>query len=261
MAATLRPAGALLIAAIMSGVASAAQPDPPELTSTVNDFAEVIDADSTRRIDALVEQLRAASGDRIAVATIRSFKPWPDLQSYAVRMFENRGRGIGDTGKDNGLLMVVALDDRRAWIEVGYGLEGFITDGFAGETVRETMGPYFRQGRFGEGIMAGVTRVAERIAQGRNVVLRDLPQPTTPASPAMEFPLVLVLFVAVMILNALLGGGRRRRRRRHWSSGVGPFGGSGWSGGGWSSGGFGGGFGGGGFGGGRSGGGGGGGSW
>ena len=95
-------------------------------------------------------------------------------------MFENHGSGIGDKGKDNGVLILLALDDRQVWIETGYGLEGFITDGFAGETSR-AMAPFFRDGEYGRGLVAGATRVAQRIAEGRNVNL-DLapaPQPQT----------------------------------------------------------------------------------
>ena len=73
----------------------------------------------------------------MVVATVKTFQPWPDVQSYATKMFENGGRGIGDKGKDNGLLVLLAVDDRQVWVEVGYDLEGVVTDGFAGETSRQ----------------------------------------------------------------------------------------------------------------------------
>ena len=69
-----------------------------------------------------------------------------------LKMFQNQGKGIGDKAKDNGVLMVLALDDRQVWIETGYGVEGFITDGFAGETSR-SMTPFFRDGEFGRGLL------------------------------------------------------------------------------------------------------------
>ena len=95
--------------------------------------------------------------------------PYADIREYAIKLFENRGRGIGDKGKDNGLLIVLAVKERRVRIEVGYGLEQWITDGFAGETSREYMVPEFRSGRYGAGLLAGTTRIIGRIAQGRNV--------------------------------------------------------------------------------------------
>ena len=182
-------------------------------------------------------------------------------------MFENRGRGIGEKNRDNGLLIVLAVKDRRVKVEVGYDLEEFVTDGFAGEVSREQMAPDFRRGDYGAGLLAGVSRLVERIAERRNVTLQGLPAAAErePRDEESGFPVLFVIFILFMVINAIAGRTRRRRRRgwgagpwSGWNSGVGPFGG-GFGGGGFGGGGFGGGFGG--FGGGRSGGGGGGASW
>jgi uncharacterized protein len=207
------------------------------------------------------------------VATVKTFQPAADIRVYANEMFENHGRGIGQKGRDNGLLLLLAVDDRQVWAEVGYDLEGIITDGFAGETSRNVMVPYFRKSDYGGGMLAGATRLAQRIAETRNVTLEGVPvrQPAGSEDDDGEFPFILIIFLVMMIINVLrsamnrLLGRTNRRRGRRWTSTVGPFGSGygGWSsgGGGWTSGGggFGGGFGG--FGGGRSGGGGGGASW
>lgn len=240
-----------------------AQTAPPELAAPVNDFAGVIDAASERAIDSLIRQLQNATGDVLVVATVKTFQPFADLSSYAVEMFENRGKGIGTKGQDNGVLLVLAVDDRQVWIETGYGLEGFITDGFAGETSR-AMTPFFRAGDYGQGVLSGATTIAQRIAQGRNVALdlAPVPAPRTERSSRRggNFPIGLIVILIIIFLNMMGGGGGRRgmRRRGHWVSGVGPFGGGFGGGGSWGGGG--GGFGGG-FGGGRSGGGGGGAGW
>ena len=193
------------------GVAAAAQPPPPELTATGQRLRWCHQRRRRAALDTIVEQLRAASGDRIVVATVRTFKPYPDLQTYAVQMFENHGKGIGGKGKDNGLLILVAVDDRQVWIEVGYGLEGFITDGFAGETSRETMVPFFRRGDYGEGLVAGATRVAQRIAEGRNVTLRGRPRHREPAArPVGNIrlnPITAGLIVLYILYRLLRGGG------------------------------------------------------
>src|SRR5262249_33726261 len=104
-----------------------AQPAPPELTRPVNDFANVIDAASEAEIERRILELKNASGDIVVVATIDTFAPYADIREYAVKMFENRGRGIGAKGKDNGLLMLLAVKDRDVWNEVGYDLEQFVT--------------------------------------------------------------------------------------------------------------------------------------
>jgi len=254
----------LLTAVVLSlAVAAAAQPPPPELTAPVNDFAGVIDAESSQALDRLIRALRDASGDSVIVATVKTFQPWGDVRSYATKMFENGGRGIGERGKDNGLLVLLAVDDRQVWVEVGYDLEGIVTDGFAGETSRQVMAPYFRQGRYGQGLLAGTSRIIERIAADRNVTVTGVrvSAPPEPTRDPVSINWIVLLFVIVFIIVPLLKG-RTGRRRRRWRGGVGPWGG-GYYGGTWgggsswggSSGGFGG------FGGGRSGGGGGGASW
>jgi uncharacterized protein len=233
---------------------------PPELTEPVNDFAHVIDAASARELDGSIRALKAASGDVVVVATVSTVEPYADIRELAVKLFENRGRGIGNKGKDNGLLILLALKERRLWIEVGYGLEGWITDGYAGETSRDYMAPEFRAGRYGAGLLAGTRRIIGRIAQGRNVQLTgvEIPQERREPGTQISASWIILLFILIVIISRMSGGQGRRLRGggwSGWSSGVGPFGG-GWGGG---FGGGGGGFGG--FGGGRSGGGGGGGGW
>ena len=261
-----------LFAFARDGSPAPARPDRPlpELTQPVNDFAKVIDESSRTAIDALIRRLQTATGDVVVVATVATVEPYADIREYAVRLFENHGRGIGEKGKDNGVLILLALKERRVWIEAGYGLEQWITDGFAGETSREYLVPAFRNGRYGAGLLNGTGRVVARIARGRNVTLTgvELPRGGLREITGIPFSLIILLVVLGIILVATAartGGGPRGGIRNWgggpwsgWSSGVGPFGG-GWTGGG---GGFGGGFGGfGGFGGGRSGGGGGGAGW
>jgi uncharacterized protein len=247
----------------MTGLSSFAQTPPPALTRPVNDFAAVIDPASSQGLDRLIRELHDKSGDVIVVATVKTFRPWGDLRSYATAMFENGGRGIGAKGKDNGLLVVLAVDDRQVWVEVGYDLESIITDGFAGETSRQVMAPRFRQGEYGGGILDGVTRIAQRIAAARKVSLTGVPPASRTVRDRLAVPpeYIALAFVVLIILLSIKGSGGPGPRRR-WRGGVGPWGGM-YSGGHWgggstwrgSSGGFGG------FGGGRSGGGGGGASW
>jgi uncharacterized protein len=254
------------VAAGLSGAASAqnattATQSLPELTQPVDDFANIIDPESARDIDRISRALKAASGDVIVVATVPSVEPYADINEFAVKLFENHGHGIGDKGKDNGVLIVTAVKERKVRIEVGYDLEQWITDGYAGETIREFITPSFRQGRYGVGLLAGTARIAGRIAEGRGVSLSGAGAPSAPSGGGSGLPIwaILLVFLIFWLLSRSGGGPRTRYWGggpwSGWSSGVGSFGG------GWSSGGgsFGGGFGG--FGGGRSGGGGASGGW
>jgi uncharacterized protein len=276
-ALTRRPRAALWRLAcglLASAAATAAQPEPPALTGPITDLAHVIDAASERELERRIAALQQATGDVVVVATVPTFQPYATIEQYSVKMFENRGQGVGQKGKDNGLLILVAVEDRKVKIEVGYDLEAYITDGYAGQTIREQILPAFKAGRYGPGLIAGATRIINRIAEQRGVALQGMPPGAPPASERARgggrgnLPglVVIVLFLIFLALS----NRRSRRRRRHWgggpwsgwSSGVGPFG--------TGSGGFGGGFGGfggrggggfGGFGGGRSGGGGASGGW
>ena len=153
-----------------------AQPAPPRLTDTVNDFAHVIDSASRAELDRRIRALEHATGDVVVVATVPTYQPYADINEYAVKMFENGGRGIGQKGKDNGLLIVAAIDDHRVRIETGYDLEGIVPDGYAGETIRNYITPEFGRGRYGAGLVAGATRLINHIAEGRGVAIPDVPR-------------------------------------------------------------------------------------
>jgi uncharacterized protein len=268
----LRTVCALFVLVMAAGsrqsavTAAAAQQPPPQLTDTVNDFANVVDATSRAELDRRIRALREATGDTIAIATVQTFAPYGTIDEYAVKMFENGGRGIGDKDKDNGLLIVVAVQDRALRLEVGYGLEAIVPDGFAGE-VRDIIRAKFREGRYGEGLLSGTTTIINRISEKRGVAVPNVPiEPTRKLSRSSRgFPVSTLFWIVIAIIILSRGGGRRRRRYwgggpwSNWTGGVGGFGGGGFGGGGFGGGGGGGGFGG--FGGGGSGGGGASGSW
>src|SRR5262245_39023681 len=160
--ACLTVRAALLSGCVLAAVAFgfsrtllAAAPPLPELTGPVNDFAHVIDSASASEIDRMSRALQAKTGDVVVVATVSTIEPYGSVEQYAVKMFENRGRGIGDKAKDNGVLILLAMKERRVRVEVGYGLEQWITDGFAGETSRQGIAPEVDGGRYGNGPRLG----------------------------------------------------------------------------------------------------------
>lgn len=246
----------LLLLVAAPAVASAQTPAPPTLTAPVNDFGGVIDAASVEQLDRIIRALQAASGDVIIVATVKTLEPYGTIEEYAVRMFEAAGIGAGDT--DNGALILVAVDDRKVRIEVGYGLEEFITDGYAGDVIRTHLLPAFREGRYGPGLVDATRTMAWRLADARGVTLdeaRPVARPSGGNDVAPGGMTTVLIFIALWLfvqwIASKTGGGssgfNRRGRRGTWSGWTGGIGGFG---GGFGSGGFsGGGFGGGGFGG------------
>jgi uncharacterized protein len=237
----------------------------PALTAPVNDFAHLIDSSTVQELDRRIRALQGQTGDAVVVATVDTIEPLGSVEDYALKLFEQAG--IGKKGQNNGLLILVAKTERRVRIEVGYDLEEFVTDGYAGDVIRRDFLPRFREGDYSGGLLAGTTRIINRIAERRGVTLTDVPvQATRDPKPARFSGLlpvaIIILFFILSIANRRGGG---RRRRSPWIGFGGPFGGGfgGFGGGGF--GGFGGGGGGGGgfggFGGGMSGGGGASGRW
>jgi uncharacterized protein len=111
-----------------------------------------------------LQQLRQQNGAEIAVVTIRSLEGAP-IEDYAVELFERWG--IGGEGQDNGVLLLVAVEDREIRIEVGYGLEPVITDSRAGRMIREVIAPELSEGDYDAGLTAGAAALSELAFEGQ----------------------------------------------------------------------------------------------
>lgn len=273
LAATVLVAVACAFAAPARGqdtTASSYGPPIPEPVGYVNDAAGVLSEPQRAKLEAFLDQVHEKTGAQFAVLTMRSTAP-VEPSEYKVRVFEKWG--IGDRDRDDGLLMLVAIEERQVRFETGYGLEGVLPDGLQSRIFRDDMAPSFRNGDYDTGIANGVVACAARIAAEKGVTLewdgrelrysrksgrRGLP-------PALIVMLLAFLFLWIVVAVRVQRHPASRRRGAWWyGDWTGGSGGGGW-GGGFGGGGFGGGGGGGGsfggFGGGGSGGGGGGGSW
>lgn len=174
----------------------------------VSDFAAVVDASSRDRLEQYCASLETATGVQMAIVTL------PDLNGEPVDQVANdlfRKWGIGQRGKDNGVLLLLAIADRRSRLELGYGLEPTITDGLAGDVLR-SMQPYLRAGHYGDALLEGTNEIGERITQAKGVSLavpapRPLerrPQQTT--LPSWVIP--VGIFAFFLLMGGLRGGGR-----------------------------------------------------
>lgn len=129
----------------------------PQPTGFVNDYAGVIQAGTKDKLEGALQALEKKTGVEIAVVTVKSLDGRP-IEDYAVDLYA--AWGIGKKGKDEGALILVAPADRKVRIEVGYGLEGAINDALAGRIIRDAMIPFFKEGDFTRGIVAGTQAVA-----------------------------------------------------------------------------------------------------
>ncbi|UCH12689.1 MAG: TPM domain-containing protein [Candidatus Omnitrophota bacterium] len=231
----------------------------PAYRGYVNDFANVISAEDERTIEALAQELETETTAQIAVVTMPTTKP-STIEQYAVELFEKWG--IGTKEKDNGVLILMAANDKKVRIETGYGLEGAIPDAIANQIISRIMIPQFKQGNFSKGIVLGAVSVAQLAAKEYNVKLTGAAgyaraATVTPASPAatlLRLLMTLSFFILIFGLRSgllfyFILGGMGRRRGGMWygtgyhgtgggfSGGFGGFGG-GLSGGGGASGGW-----------------------
>jgi uncharacterized protein len=241
----------LLSLAVFAQPASQLRP-----TGYVNDFAHVLDASTTAQLENVAQQVDDKAHAQIAVVTIPSLNG-SDIESYAVDLFKKWG--VGSKSSDKGVLILLATDDHRYRIEVGYGLEPILPDGKVGGFGREAV-PLLRQNDYNAAVSLMTLRVAQVIAQDAGVELTGA-EPRAPAeqpesSHSGWSPLLIVIIVIIVLFVPPV------RRLLFWMFIFGAFGGGNRGGGSWGGGGFGGGGGGfGGFGGGSSGGGGASGSW
>lgn len=182
----------------------------PELKDFVTDEANIIDEQYESAILAVTKHVEQNTTAEIAVVTVNSLEGM-DIETYANELFEQAG--IGKRDVDNGLLILVAPNERKFRIEVGYGLEGAITDAAAMEVGNNIFVPNFRNNDFGKGIYDAVAVIAAHLENDEEVLsqYKSAYVNRRSSSGAGWFNLV---FLAILILSMGVGGvgyGRRRR--------------------------------------------------
>lgn len=136
----------------------------PELTGRVVDMANLISADTERSLSLDLEKLEQETTDQVVVVTVPDLEGEP-IESLGLRL--GRGWGIGQKDVDNGVLLIVAPNDRKVRIEVGYGLEGLLTDDRAKVIIDDPLLPAFRAGRYEAGISNGVSEIVAVLRSDR----------------------------------------------------------------------------------------------
>jgi uncharacterized protein len=172
----------------------------PAPAARVTDLTGTLAPSERTALEAKLAAWEQQSGNQLAVLLVPSTQPEP-IEAYAIRVAE--AWKIGRKGQDNGALLLVAKNDRKLRIEVGYGLEGVLTDAMSKRIIAETISPPFRQGQFAAGISAGVDRIIGVVGKG------EPPSPSAQRKPPPQpggFPLewIVVLFFVVPVLGRIL---------------------------------------------------------
>lgn len=211
----------------------------------VNDYADVLDFETESTIVKYGRQLEELTGAQLVVLTIKSLDGRP-LEEYSLRVL--RGWGIGQEEENNGVLILLAVDDRQSRIEVGYGLEGALPDGKTGRIQDEYMLPYFKEGDYSKGILEGYKALLVEIYKEYGIEPEEeitaTPQPIQPQPIVRRDinPIRLLIAISILLLfdQIFLGGAILRTifiilfsgRRGGPRGGPGGWGGGGYSGGG-----------------------------
>jgi uncharacterized protein len=238
-----RKAGLLLLVALLlclPGVALSLTVPPPE--GYVNDHANILSEREKAGLESILKRFEAETTNQVVLLVIPSLEG-DSLEDFSIRVAESWK--VGQKGRDNGVIFLVAVEDRKARIEVGYGLEGALTDAQSGRILRDLVFPAFRQGDYSGGIRAGLVGIMQAIQGEFPSQAAGQMTPTRQARAKASGLLLPLLFFLLLfsragrffLLGGLLGGmfggrggGMGRGGFGGFSGGGGGFGGGGASG-------------------------------
>jgi len=174
----------------------------PRPRGYLNDFAGVVDGTSAQQIESICTSIERSTGVEISVITIESLDG-STIEQEGLRYLE--GWGVGKKGEDNGVVIIVAIKDRKIRIETGYGMEGILPDSKAGEIIRYDITPRFKQSDYGGGLLAAVYKIG-KIAGGEIVTYSKTPRKKSNIGGFIYF-----IFLIILIISSF---SRRRRGSR-----------------------------------------------
>jgi uncharacterized protein len=204
----------LLLAALALALPAQAQDLPPRPAGPVYDGANILSPATEADLDQRLRAYNAQTGRALVVATIPT-TGGENIEPYATRLFADWG--IGGAERDQGLLLLIARDDKKMRIEVGYGLHPYFGGIMAGRVIRDTITPRFREGDFDGGVTAGIEAITQHLARSpADAIAIEEAAQAAEAAEAEEggFPVGALIWVGFMffffVLPMLRGGGRRR---------------------------------------------------
>ncbi|MCB1693748.1 MAG: TPM domain-containing protein [Pseudomonadales bacterium] len=232
----------LFVLLALPGIACA-KIDFPKLTGRVVDQAGMLSSSTEKQISALSEAHEKATGNQVVVVTVNSLDG-NAIEEYGYQL--GRYWGIGQKGKNNGVLLIVAKAERKIRIEVGYGLEGELTDAISSNIISTVITPQFKSAQFDEGVLEGTQAIIQALG-GQYEMRERKSRSSHKVTPGWLFLVFIVVFWILpgifgrrsfwggLLLGSMLG--RSSRHRGGWGGGGGGFGGGGFGGGGGSFGG------------------------
>lgn len=202
-----------LIASLLLPAAALAYVSPGQPTGFVNDFASMLSTEAKSGLEQELTNFEKETGNEIVIATIPTHGTDETIETYATKLFEEWK--IGKEKPDNGLLLLIARDDREMRIEVGYGLEGAVPDIEAGHIISDVLTPAFQQSDYDSGVQAAAVRLMDDVRKGAPPV-----ESSQGGSRAVDwvgffFQKFYVFFILFIYMGALLA-----RSKSWWAGGV-----------------------------------------
>lgn len=185
----------VVVSLLLIPLVSHAQEESFALQGWVTDKAQVLTVEQNQALTQNIAAYEQTTTNEITVLILKSLNDVP-IENIAVETFNSMG--IGKKGKDNGVLLVVALDDKKARIEVGYGLEGDLTDLESSLILRDSIFPFFKEGKYSEGIFSGVNAIKQAI--GAELV--DTARAEKNTENLLKFVIFIVLFFGSIIASS-----------------------------------------------------------
>jgi uncharacterized protein len=211
----------LVLAAVFlcaSAIAYAA-PTFPTLTGRVVDQAGILSPQAEAQLTRKLEELENTTGRQLVVVTLSGLQGY-EIEEYGYQL--GRAWGIGREKEDDGALLIVAPNDRKVRVEVGYGLEPVLTDALSSVILQERVLPRFRAGDLEGGVVSGTDALIEQLALPADEAQRRVANASRKARPGPEsiIPLLVTLFIVFMIMSSLFGSFRRRRLGGVWPAPI-----------------------------------------
>lgn len=217
---------AVLWLALVALASPVAAQNFPQLTGRVVDQAQLLSADQAADLTSKSQALEAQTGRQFVVATVNSLEG-RTIEDYGYRL--GRNWGIGQKGKDDGVILLVAPNERKVRIETGYGARVFLTDAVSSIIIREAILPRFKAGDMGGGIVAGADEIIKQMSLSPQEAARNANQAEQAQQQRREespgvIPVVLWIVVILFVIGSMSRrGSRGRRYRRRSSGGISPW--------------------------------------
>ena len=195
--------------------------DFPKLKGRVNDYANILTASEEKSLDSLLMEIEKKSTSQVVLLTIPSLQG-ETIEDYSIRLTEQKDWKIGQKGLDNGVILLIAMKERKLRIEVGYGLEGTLTDLKCSYIIRKLIVPKFKAGQYYQGILRGITTISGIISKEYDISPEELKKFKNRGKKSKGGNILFIIFLLIFFIIPMFSRGKKGRGSSiFWGGGFG----------------------------------------